>query len=495
MALVPALDLRPAGDPRDGGDEPPANVEAEQALLGAILYDPTALMRITVELSADVFFEPFHGRLWTAIGEYVRDGDTPDPTLLNEEFRTDLAYQELGGTRYLADMIDRAPPAVRAGDYARHVLDLHHKRRLIALYADQIAALRAGRQIALDIIDQTELELAKIRVAAAEPGALMTARDSAIATLQEIYDDVASGEKWGRPLGVKTGLQCFDHRMGGLPKTWLIAIGGRPAMGKTALARAALYRAADLNQHRTFAFFTLEMMHRELSERALSATTVVQEERDKHADSDLHGSLAVQTSVLSRSNVGWTEKERLERAAQVQPTNLFVIDQPRLGLNDVRRHVWALKAKGDLAAIAIDYLQLMQREEVRGRNDAALIGDITTGLKQLAMEAQICILLVSQLNRNVDGRDDKRPVLADLRESGSIEQDANAVMFPYREAYYLIRSKPEGSKAIETWEMHLAEVRNLMVVHTAKLRQGEPGFDDQRYRAEFDLVTEWTKKA
>jgi replicative DNA helicase len=491
MALVPALDLRPAGDPRDRGPDEPSSVEAEQALLGAILYEPRALKLVTVELLPDHFFEPFHGRLWRAIGEYVRDGDAPEPTLLAEEFRTDRAYQELGGVRYLADLVDRAPPAVRAGDYARHVLDLFHKRRLIAHYAEQTIALRAGDQNALHVVAQTEAELSRIRVASAEPGAFVTARDAARAALAEIEDQ--HGRQRSR--GVYTDLTCFDERMGGLMPTWLVTIGGRPSMGKTALMRAGMYGAALHNPDRTFAAFSLETPNRELSERAIAAGTVVGKSPWDARDEQDAG-LITPYAFLGRStlSLGMIEMPALRASVEAQPENLYLFDAPTLGLGEVRRTVWALKAKGNLAAVSIDYLQLMRREEVRGRNDAALIGDITVGLKQLAMEAQICILLVSQLNRAVDSREDKRPLLSDLRESGSIEQDSNAVLFPFRKAYYLERAKPDGSKEapeFKDWEMKMRECEHLMEVITAKLRQGKIGADKQQYLAAFDAVSNW----
>jgi replicative DNA helicase len=490
MALAPALDLRPSGDPRDSVGAEPANIEAEQALLGALLYEPTKARRlITVELRPEHFYEPFHGRLYKAICDWLLDGEAPDPTLLSEEFRKDPAYLELGGVRYLADLVDRAPPFVRAGPYAANILDQHIKRQLILLSVEMAASARDGHAEGLDILDQLESACAQLRVASAEPGAFIHARQAAADALAEIQREAETG----RPRGIQTGLRCFDTRMGGLQPTWLVTIGGRPGMGKTALARATMYAAADRNRLRTFAFFSMETPNRELSERALAAGTT--RGMDGH-DVREHGSGAVQMTSLSRSQIGMTEAPWLEASVAAQPDNLFLFDNPILSLSDVRRTVWALKAKGDLAAVAIDYLQLMQREQTRGRTDAALIGDITTGLKRLAMEAHITVLLVSQLSRGVDSRDDKRPILSDLRESGSIEQDSNAVMFPYREAYYLERVKPEGSETSPEyleWKMKMLRCEDLMEVITAKLRQGKPGADKQLYLAAYDAVSDWTK--
>jgi replicative DNA helicase len=486
MALAPALDLRSA-DPRDFSEAPPASLEAEQALLGALLYEPQVHKLIGVELLPEHFSEPFHGRLYAAITESLRENLVPEAIFLATEFGRDQAFQQLGGVRYLVDLIDQAPPPMRAPHFAAHVLDLHHKRRLITISGEISAAARDGAQSSADILAGAETELAKIRIASTATGAFVTARQSAIETLGVIEDESQSG----RPRGATTGLRCFDERIGGLPPTWLVTIGGRPGMGKTALLRAGLYGAADRNRQRAFAMFSLEAPNREVSERALSAGTALH----LGFDARTQGSGAVQYAVLSRSNVGLTEREPLRAAAAAQPDNLFLFDDPILGLAEIRRTVWALKAKGDLAAIGIDYLQLMQREQTKGRTDSALIGDITTGLKRLAMEANICILLVSQLNRGVDSRDDKRPELGDLRESGSIEQDSNVVMFPFREAYYLDRQEPKNTSGPEwgEWQARLTACRDLMEVITRKVRQGRPGIDKLQYLPEYDAISNWTK--
>jgi replicative DNA helicase len=491
MALVPALDLRAqhGGDPRDAKPDVPASVEAEQGFLGAILYEAGYIRLLKVELRPEHFYEPFHGRLYQAICETVELGEAPEPTLLHEEFRRDPAYLELGGVRYLADMIDRAPPAIRAGDFAAHILDLHHKRELLRIASELQAAVRNGDQTSRALTQQLDTDLAQIRLAQADPAAFITARQAAVTALEEIRRESDDG----KPRGAHCGLTCFDGRLGGLIPGRLITIGGRPGMGKTALLRAALYGAASWNSARTFGMFSLETQNREMSERAISAGTT--RGRD-WLEVKEQGSGAVQYSVLSRSNIGITELPWLEESVAGQPENLFLFDQPRLNLYEIQRNVWALKARGDLAAIGIDYLQLMQRPETRGRNDAALIGDITQGLKVLAAEAKICILLVSQLNRGVDTRDDKRPTLSDLRESGSIEQDSDIVMFPFRQSYYLERAEPQGSKTSSEyieWIGKLAEVEDLMEVITAKLRQGRIGTDRQTYLAPYDAVSNWTK--
>ena len=172
------------------------------------------------------------------------------------------------------------------------------------------------------------------------------------------------------------------------------------------------------------------------------------------------------------------------------PKNLIIDDSAVLTVEYVRRRVWSLKRKGPLGAIFIDYLQIMSRPNANGRNDAAVIGEMTGALKRLAREAEVCVVLLSQINRGVESRDDKRPQLSDLRESGSIEQDANAVLFPFREVYYLERAEPKPGPAHLDWEAQVEALKRRMDVLCAKNRQGAVGTDHQEYFAEFDAVSD-----
>ena len=472
MALVPALDLRQQADPRDVSDIPPANIAAEQSLLGALLYEPLYQKLIAVELLPEHFYEPFHGRLYQAIVETLRDGLAVEVAFLAEEFKRDGAFQELGGIRYLVDLIDRAPAAARAPDYARHILDMAHKRRLIEIAREIEATARAGHTTSLEITALASAELAKIDVAAGEAGELVTARSAALAALEDIEHEVQSG----RPRGARTGLECVDVRLGGLVPSWLVTIGARPSMGKTSLVRGLFYGAARTNPSDLFALLTLETPARELSERAISAASQGDWQE-------------IESQDLNRSKVKKEHFTHLREVAQRLPENLIIDDRPSVSLGDVGRLVWQLKARGNLRAIGIDYVQLMQRPETRGRTDAALIGDITSGLKRLAREAEICVVLCAQLSRGVDTREDKRPQLTDLRESGSIEQDSNAVLFPFREAYYLERSLPDKEDIdYRKKSDELEIVRRRMDVIVAKNRHGGLGFTRQRYVAEFDFI-------
>lgn len=465
------LDLRPVDRARRETE-----LEAEQGLLGCILFDGMAL-RDVPHVQPHHFSEAVHGRVFTEILAIAAAGKAVSPLMVADRLRADEAFAALGGISLLGDMIDTAPPLTAARDLAEQVVEAWARRELTALASEAAKSAIEGKA-ASDMIATLKAAVMRLESEAApEPKTFITARDAARAALDEIEMEVAVG----RAKGAQTGLSCFDRRLGGLPPEWLIIIGGRPSMGKTALMRAGLYGAARQQPQKLFAIFSPEMGHREVSERALAATTA--------DDPD-----PVTTERLNRSTVTPFDLQKLHENAEFIPDNLFIDDRSDLSVEDVRRAVWALKRRGDVAAIGIDYLQLMRRPDMRGRNEASVIGDMTQALKRLAREARICIVLLSQLSRKVEERDDKRPNLADLRESGSIEQDANAVLFPYREAYYLERNEPKETDAKHLeWEVALADVRRRMDVIVAKCRQGSIGTERQEYDPEYDRIQNWVR--
>ena len=242
----------------------------------------------------------------------------------------------------------------------------------------------------------------------------------------------------------------------------------------TALGRVAALGAARKTTAQVV-FFALEMARRELDERTLAQLS--------HLEGD-----GIAYKDMSGDKLPASERARLRDLTYKVPPNLLIDDSPILSVGYVRRRVLALKRKGPVAAVFIDYLQIMDRPDAKGRNEASVIGEMTKALKQLAREAETCVVLLSQINRGVESRDDKRPQLSDLRESGAIEQDANAVLFPYREAYYLERAEPKDAKKQDEWRMACAEMHRRMDVIAAKVRQGAAGTDHQVYFAEFDHI-------
>lgn len=446
----------------------PAWLEAQMACLGVMLMDAQAAHRMAPHLQPHHFGEPAFAAVAGAIDRLRSEGQRVDAVTV-AHLAPD-AVEALGGFQHLASLMDHAPPVFAIPDHAAVVTDHWSKRELARLCGDAFADDGPANETLARLRGQLE---ALENEAAPEPATAVDARSSALSMLRQKTEDQANG----KVRGAMTGLRCFDHRFGGLTPGSLIVLGGRPSMGKTALMRAAMYGAARSNPADLFAIHSLEMDDAEVSERAVSELTV-----DDHSP--------VETDALHKGLVKADRLAELTDAAQAIPSNLLIDCRGSVSVDDVRKAVWAWKRKGKLRAVAIDYLQLMRRPRSEGRNDAAVIGEMTRALKQLARDAEICIILLSQLSRSLESREDKRPTLADLRESGSIEQDANVVLFPYREAYYLERAEPPlGHVKRLEWETSFYGKRTVLEVICAKNRQGSIGTDTQRYEPAFDAIS------
>lgn len=416
-------------DPRDqdeGNAGLPLNLEAEHALLGILMYANEAHRQVHDLITAEDFAEPFHKRLYAAVVEKIVAGKLAEPTTL-QTLDADPAYVEFGGIAYLLDLVDHAPPTNRIRDYAEQIADTAVRRRLIKMAAEAQSQARNP-----DVTGYAAVAMARAQLEEAERGAapedalFVNAWDAAQARMDRLELEVATG----KPKGVQTGLSSIDKRLGGLLPGSVIVMAGRPGMGKTALLGNVLYGAALRNPNKLFAGFSLEMDTDQMNDRALSRLTVDEDQPVSFSD------------IAKVQPLTSFDLQALHRAKQSIPRNLWLRDRAGVSVEDVSRAVWAMKRRGDLAAIGIDYLQLMRRPALAGRNEASAIAEMTGALKTLAREAKIAIILLSQLNRSVESRDDKRPMLSDLRESGSIEQDADAVLFPFREVYYLQKAEP-----------------------------------------------------
>jgi replicative DNA helicase len=472
MALVPMLDLRTASS-----DVPiahaPANVEAEQALLGALLYDNAAFERIGDYLQARHFFEPFHQRLFASIEGNIRKGQLAEPILLAEQFARDVGFEELGGVRYLADLVDRAPPAANAPDYARAVYDLALRRDLIRIGGD-IANLATQGDADISARDQIEAAEQQLYALAETGGVSQGFVTFADALHGAVTMAAEAHSRDGGLAGLSTGLIDLDNKIGGLHPSDLVIIAARPSMGKSSLAcniafdvaRNFAWEPQPDGSKKTVrggvvAFFSLEMAAEQLAMRLLAEASGVSGDR------------------LRKGEIDASEFGRVRDAAlEIQEAPLYIDATGGISMAKLAARARRLKRMVGLDLLIVDYLQLITGGDGMGRNDNRVqeVSMITQSLKSLAKELSIPVIALAQLSRQVENREDKKPQLSDLRESGSIEQDADMVMFIYREAYYLSRLEPrEGSEEHFKWQENMDQVRGVADIIIGKQRHGPIG--------------------
>ena len=471
MALVPLLDLRAVEQPLDI-HHAPANLEAEQALLGVLLYDNAAFERLSDTFQPSHFFEPFHGRLFGAIQSHIRRGQLAEPILMAEQFARDPAFEDLGGVRYLADLVDRAPPAAHGPDYARVIYDLALRRDLIRIGGEIAADAQVGDP---ELGGRAQIEAAEQKLyTLAETGSASHGFQDFSEALRGAVEMAAEAYKRDGGLsGLSTGLVDLDQKLGGLHGSDLVILAARPSMGKTALAANIAFNVARRYSWEpqpdggrktvdggVVAFFSLEMSAEQLAMRLLAEVTEVPSDK------------------IRKGEITVSEFGRISEAArEIQESPLYIDDTGGISIAKLAARARRLKRTSGLDLIVVDYLQLVTTGDAsRSDNRVQEVTQVTQGLKALAKELSVPILALAQLSRQVETRDDKRPHLADLRESGSIEQDADVVMFIYREAYYLGRAEPkEGSAEHLAWQEKLDPIRNLAEVIIGKQRHGPIG--------------------
>ncbi len=448
----------------------PHNLEAEQALLGCLMFDNAAFERLSDRLRGAHFFEPFHQRLYTAIEDHIRQGLLAEPTILMERFKQDPAFQEFGGLRYLADLVDRAPPAANAPDYARVVYDLALRRELIRIGGDIIKEAPEPETAALDQIERAEQSLYSLAETGKPSSGFISfaeALKGAVQMAGEAY------QREGKLAGLATHLDDLDQKLGGLYPSDLLVLAGRPSMGKTALATNIAFNVARSYRYDitpegrktssggVVAFYSLEMSAEQLAMRILADASGVSSDR------------------LRKGEIDASDYGRVRDAAiEIGESPLFIDATGGLSISKLAARARRLKrAEHGLDLIIVDYLQLITTGESNSqKNRVQEISEITGGLKALAKELNVPIIALSQLSRQVESREDKRPQLSDLRESGSIEQDADVVMFVYRESYYLGRAEPkEGTEEHLKWQEDMDHLRHQAEVVIGKQRHGPIG--------------------
>ncbi|WP_339112379.1 replicative DNA helicase [Thioclava sp. GXIMD2076] len=472
-------------------DPVPHNIEAEQQLLGAILTNNDIYDRIAQVVKADHFYEPVHRRIYETAVARIQKNALASPVTLKGYLEDDSGLKELGGPAYLARLAGAAISAYAARDYAQMIHDLALRRELINVGRELSAnasKLDVGQE-AEQLIVQTEGALYKL----AESG---TAEKGFVSFLKAVTEAVQSAnaayQREGGLAGISTGLRDLDKKLGGLHSSDLIILAGRPSMGKTSLATNIAFNIAKAYKRGQkpdgsegaieggcVGFFSLEMSAEQLAARILSEAAEVPSEQIRRGDMSEH-----------------EFRRFVEAAKSLETCPLYIDDTPALPIAQVAARCRRLKRTHGLDVVIVDYLQLL-RGSGRGDNRVQEIGEISMGLKAIAKELNIPVIALSQLSRTVESREDKRPQLSDLRESGSIEQDADVVMFVYRDEYYKEREKP-GDHELEkmaAWQQVMEQVHGKAEIILGKQRHGPIGSVEVAFEGRFtrfsDLAKAW----
>ncbi len=453
-------------------DRTPFNLESEQAVLGAILFDNEIYYRIAAFLKTDHFFDPVHQLIYNTCGALVNQGRLASPVMVDASLAASPGYIEAGGRRYLEQLAANVPSTAGAPDYARVVFDMSVRRGLITVGSDMIERARDASLEDEPALQLAEAEQALYKLAeTGKYGGGFKSFRTAIAEAIDIAD--AAVKRDGGLAGVATGLRDLDHTLGGLHPSDLIIIAGRPSMGKSSLATNIAVNAARAYKterqpdgtHRTVdgavvGLFSLEMSADQLATRIIAETS------------------GIPSNEIRRGEVDQEQFERIYHAARdLESLPLYIDDTGGLSIVQLMARARRLKRQHGLDLLVVDYLQLLSGGGGR-RNDGRVqeITEISMGLKALAKELNVPVIALAQLSRQVEQRDDKRPQLADLRESGSIEQDADVVMFIYREEYYLRRTEPRpDSEGHAKWIADCDAVRGIAEIIIGKQRHGPIG--------------------
>jgi replicative DNA helicase len=483
--------IEPAASPLLGLSQriPPSNLEAEQRLLGALLANNKAYERVSDFLAPDHFADPIHGRVFAAIARRCDAGQLADAVTLKAEFEHAGVLDEVGGTAYLAQLLAAMVGIINAGEYGRAIHDAWLRRQLIDI-GETVVNNAFGAEPELNGSQQVEAAEQALFELAARGGSDRTLLPLERALAQAIDAAERAFHRAGHVSGLSTGLRDLDKKTGGLHPSDLIVLAGRPGMGKTALATKIAFGAAralveearrdDPNAapRATVAVFSLEMSAEQLATRLLAELARISGDR------------------IRRGDIGQKEFDRFVQVSrEMASLPLYIDDTPALTLSALRTRCRRLKRTAGLALVVVDYLQLMRPTTgTKPENRVLEISVITQGLKAIAKELSVPVLALSQLSRAVEGREDKRPLLSDLRESGSIEQDADVVMFVYREEYYEQNRSPKQTafdsddkfhEAVEKWQRDMERVHNRAELLIEKQRHGPTGKVDLFFEGEF----------
>ena len=439
--------------------ELPNNIEAEQSVIGSILLNNEIFDEINLLIASKNFYDPMHQKIFMAIEKLIYSGMLANPITLKNYFENEK--DELNVPNYLVKITKFSTSSRQAIEYSKLIYDLYVKRELIKISENIIhtAKLNDLDNDGKSIIENFEKSLFDL----AEKGSFSSSLvkfDEAMKMTIEMASSAYKNEEG--IVGVPTGLTDLDYRLGGLHKSDLLIIAGRPSMGKTALATNIAFYAAKKIQNdgrkSTIAFFSLEMSSEQLSTRILA-----EQSRIKSND--------IRTGKISEEQFD----KFIETSKNISELPLYIDETPAISIAALSNRARRIKRLYGLDMVVVDYIQLMKASNFReGRVQE--ISEITQGLKALAKELSVPVLALSQLSRAVEHRDDKKPQLSDLRESGSIEQDADVVMFVYREAYYLQGKEPRPATVEHAeWQAKMNDISHLAEIIIGKQRHGPTG--------------------
>jgi replicative DNA helicase len=466
----------------------PQNIEAEAALLGALMIDNRLVEDVQLKLRPEHFFEPLHGRIYESILRMTDNNRVANPVTLRPLFDADEAMKEVGGPAYLAQLTGSGAAIIGARDFAAQIYDLALLRALVGVGRDLVeGALDTSEVIApLEQIEKAETELYKVAEEGGVEGKAKSFADASKLALEMAERALNSG---GHLSGFTTGLNSMNTKIGGMHKSDLVIVAGRPGMGKSALgtnmAVAAAQRflrdaedgiAPEKSAGAPVVLFSLEMSADQLATRILAEQSGITSEN-------------LRTGRITQHEF----RDLARAAAELQSLPLYIDDTPGLTIAALRTRARRLKRQKGIGMVVVDYLQLLQGTGRNNENRVQEISEISRGLKQLAKELDVPVIGLSQLSRAVEQREDKRPQLSDLRESGSIEQDADIVLFIYREDYYVkgvevemptpeeAVTNPERRQKYEEWDSKYQAVKGKAEIIVAKQRHGSTGIVRVRF--------------
>jgi replicative DNA helicase len=478
----------------------PHNIEAEAALLGAMMLDNRIGEDVQLKLRPEHFFEPLHGRIYEAILKLLDRNMLATPVTLRPLFEGDAGMRELGGPAYLAQLTGSGAALIGARDFANQIYDLALLRALVGVGRTMVEqALDTSEDVdPKSQIEQAEVQLYRVAEQGGEEGSVKSFAQATKVVIEMASAALNSG---GHVAGLTTGLERLNAKIGGLHPSDLIILAGRPGMGKTSLATNIAFnvamryvrdQAAGIEHPvgAPCAFFSLEMSADQLATRVLSEQAEISAEQ------------------IRMGKISNAEFNSFARAAQdLENLPLYIDDTPGLTIAALRTRARRLKRQRGIGVIIVDYLQLLQGSgKSSDANRVQEISEISRGLKTLAKELNVPVIALSQLSRQVEQRENKKPVLSDLRESGSIEQDADMVWFVYREEYYLNLVSPKAASieagdtavevtAFEEWQQKMARAHNRADLIIAKQRHGSTGTIPLKFESKFtkfsDLADEY----